>query len=78
MPSLSQDLEATLQGLDRHRARYLENLVRDAMALAQATLSPPGADSGWPADYFDETAGALADEVFERPKQGDLPHRETW
>jgi hypothetical protein len=76
MSSLSQDLEVTLQSLDRDRARYLESLVRDAMALAKATPSPPGADSGWPLGYFDATAGAMAEEVFERPAQGDLTQRE--
>jgi hypothetical protein len=30
----------------------------------------------WPLGYFDQTAGALASEDFERPPQGDLPQRE--
>jgi predicted DNA-binding antitoxin AbrB/MazE fold protein len=32
----------------------------------------------WPAGYFEQTAGALACEEFERPPQGDLPAREDW
>jgi hypothetical protein len=34
--------------------------------------------SGWPAGYFDTTAGALAGEEFERPAQGELPRRDVW
>ncbi len=34
--------------------------------------------AAWPPSYFDQTAGALEGEVFERPPQGDLPRREDW
>jgi len=37
-----------------------------------------GHSAKWPSGYFEETAGALADEQFERPPQGDLPSREDW
>jgi hypothetical protein len=32
----------------------------------------------WPPNYFDQTAGALEGEDFQRPAQGDLPQRENW
>ena len=32
----------------------------------------------WPSDYFEQTAGALAGEQFDRPSQGDLPQQESW
>ena len=32
----------------------------------------------WPADYFETTAGAFADEPLERAPQGDFPNREDW
>jgi hypothetical protein len=32
----------------------------------------------WPADYFARMAGALSDEPFERPPQGEMPMRESW
>jgi hypothetical protein len=32
----------------------------------------------WPPNYFEQTAGALAGEGFERPPQGELPFREEW
>jgi predicted DNA-binding antitoxin AbrB/MazE fold protein len=34
--------------------------------------------SDWPVGYFQETAGALASESFERPDQGVLPERDSW
>ena len=37
-----------------------------------------GGLGAWPARYFEQTAGALAGEDFERPSQGDLPQRESW
>jgi hypothetical protein len=33
---------------------------------------------GWPDGYFEQTAGALAGEDFERPPQGELPSRDDW
>ncbi|HUG67057.1 MAG TPA: hypothetical protein VMM76_04870 [Pirellulaceae bacterium] len=32
----------------------------------------------WPDGYFEQTAGALAGEEFERPPQGELPSRDDW
>lgn len=32
--------------------------------------------TAWPRGYFEETAGALAGEVFERPSPGSVPLRE--
>ena len=43
--------------------------------------SPPtasGSAATWPAGYFEQTAGALVGEDFERPPQGGLPRREAW
>ena len=34
--------------------------------------------AAWPSGYFEQTAGALAGENFERPSQGNLPQREVW
>jgi Protein of unknown function DUF104 len=53
----------------------------DVIPLSQAT--PPsqltaGQYSSWPPCYFEQTAGALAGEDFERPPQGGLPQREEW
>jgi predicted DNA-binding antitoxin AbrB/MazE fold protein len=36
------------------------------------------ASPAWPQDYFEQTAGALIDEQFERPSQGNQSQRESW
>jgi predicted DNA-binding antitoxin AbrB/MazE fold protein len=35
-------------------------------------------NDGWPAGYFQQTAGAFEGEIFERPNQGTLPDRNQW
>jgi predicted DNA-binding antitoxin AbrB/MazE fold protein len=32
----------------------------------------------WPEGYFQQTAGAFADESFERPSQGTMRRRDDW
>jgi predicted DNA-binding antitoxin AbrB/MazE fold protein len=32
----------------------------------------------WPVGYFEQTAGSLEGEDFERPIQGELPQRDDW
>lgn len=32
----------------------------------------------WPCGYFEQTAGALAGEDYERPPQGESPRRDAW
>lgn len=49
----------------------------------RAAVIPLAADAtpnntAWPANYFEQTAGALAGETLERPAQGELPRRENW
>ena len=46
--------------------------------IPQTVPSPTVPASVWPAGYFEQTAGALAGEDFERPPQGELPVREDW
>lgn len=43
-----------------------------------ANGSSAEASIAWPANYFEQTAGALAGETFERPAQGEQPRRENW
>jgi len=74
MNQIVQELNQKLQTLDPPRAQYLESLVREALGRAELGDS----FSGWPAGYFDQTAGALSGEDFERPPQGDLPCRDDW
>ena len=77
MNRIAQELDEKLRTLDPPRAQYLESLVREALGRAeQADVG--GSLSGWPPGYFDQTAGALSDEDFKRPPQGDLPCRDDW
>jgi hypothetical protein len=72
MNPLAEELDEKLQTLDPVRAKRLESLVREAMLRAEHE------ETGWPEGYFEDTAGAFADEEFERPPQGEFPRRETW
>jgi hypothetical protein len=77
MSPLAQTLDEKLRTLDPARARILETLVRDALWRAEQDHAD-AASSRWPEGYFQQTAGALAGEEFERPPQGDLPVRDHW
>ena len=71
MNRLAEQLDEKLRTLDPAQARYLESVVREALAKVQQA-------SGWPAGYFEQTSGALAGEEFERAPQGDAPSRSDW
>lgn len=77
MTTLAQQLDECLRTVDEETARRLVQIVNDAMALAEIAKAGRGADH-WPAGYFQQTAGALAGERFERPDQGQVEIRETW
>jgi hypothetical protein len=58
-----------------------EGTRAEVTPLPQQTPSSVDANGGltaWPAGYFEQTAGALAGEDFERPPQGKLPERDVW
>jgi hypothetical protein len=74
---IARELDEKLRTLDPPRAQYLESLVREALDRAERAELGDSL-SGWPAGYFDQTAGALSGEDFERPRQGDLPCRDNW
>ena len=69
MNRLAKELDSKLRSLDPKRAKHLEALVRDALDRAEQD-KPSDSENGWPAGYFQQTAGALAGEEFERPPQG--------
>ena len=74
MNRIAIELDAKLNSLDQQRAEKLSKMVRDAIAavdhetLIDRTL---GVENGYPVGYFADSAGALADEPFERPPQGE-------
>jgi|GEM_PF-3000405 len=77
MNKIVEELDRRLKQLDRTTAAHVEQLVRDALALAGDSAKPSAANQ-WPDDYFDRTAGALATEEFERSQQDSPPTREAW
>lgn len=63
MSTVPVELEKTLNQLDARSAGALEQLVRDAMALArppEASATSANSAKGWPAGYFERTAGGRA------------------
>jgi len=58
-----------------------EGTRAEVTPLPRPTAASSDAEFGiarWPSGYFEQTAGALAGEKFERPAQGNLPTRENW
>lgn len=73
MNPLAEELDEKLRTLDPARAKRLESQVREAINRAEHEQ-----DEAWPEGYFEQTAGALVGEDFERPPQGELPRRDDW
>ncbi|MCX6878422.1 MAG: hypothetical protein NTW21_32105 [Verrucomicrobia bacterium] len=83
MSTLTLDLQATLKELDPDSATKLEQLVRDAIALAKPSKAKPvevGAvdKNGWPAGFFEETAGSFANEPLDFPTDLALEPIANW
>jgi hypothetical protein len=64
---LALDLDRVLSQVDSGTALLLERTVRDAVALAARRPAGSGAVDalGYPAGYFEATAGSFADETLE-------------
>ncbi len=77
MSRIAQEVDEKLRVLDPLRAQRLESLIREAIRRADRD-ELDGSLSGWPIGFFDQTAGSLSGEDFERPPQGDFPLREKW
>jgi hypothetical protein len=59
----------------------VEGTRAEVTPIPQSTSGSPDGAIGpttWPSGYFDQTAGALADERFERSPQGELQKRDEW
>lgn len=80
MNALASDLDRMLDRLDGETAVLLEQTVRDALALAERRASFAEATDtlGYPAGYFEATAGSFADEPLEAPADLPLEAREPW
>ena len=81
MSSLAIELDRALSRVDRETAAQLERAVRDALALAEKQSSAAAAapDSrGYPAGYFESTAGSFANEPLDAPPELPSTAREPW
>jgi hypothetical protein len=80
MSTVTLDLQATLNELDAEAASKLERLVRDALALAKPATKPAAAvvKNGWPAGFFEETAGRFVNEPFDFPADPPLEPTANW
>ena len=80
MSPLAFDLDRLLSQLDSDTAALLERAVRDALALAERRAAPAaGTDVlGYPAGYFEATAGSFVHEALEAPADLPLEARESW
>lgn len=67
MSTLARDLDAQLSEMDPEAARHVEGLIREALALAARKAVATDA-MGYPAGYFDSTAGSFANEPLDRPQ----------
>ncbi|HEY3394622.1 MAG TPA: antitoxin family protein [Lacipirellulaceae bacterium] len=55
-----------------------EGTKAEVIAVPESGRPASETSTAWPAGYFEQTAGSLVGEEFERPPQGDLPRREAW
>jgi hypothetical protein len=77
---LALDLDRVLGQLDSETAVLLERTVRDALALAERRAADGGVIDtlGYPAGYFEATAGSFANEPLEAPEELPMQTREAW
>jgi hypothetical protein len=78
MSAIAQELDRTLRSLDPQAALSLTSAVNEVLAKFRPLKSRDPGDNGWPAGYFEATAGAFAEEPFERPEQREPQTREDW
>jgi hypothetical protein len=72
--ALIREIEKQPEPILREVQRYLEILV----AQPTSTSATHSSSNGWPQGYFESTAGAFAEERFERPEQLPSEKREEW
>jgi hypothetical protein len=74
--ALIQEILKQPEPLLREIRQYVAFLAKQQESETKGTSSLPAA--AWPADYFQKTAGAFADEPLERPPQLPFQNREDW
>ena len=66
---LIQEIERQPEPVLRELQQYFSHLIH---------LQNLPSESDWPPGYFQSTAGAFADEPFERPSQLPMETRQNW
>ena len=67
MTAIAIELDQKLRALDPETAASVEQLVRDALHLAERKTVN---GSKWPAGFWDQIRADCGSEPFERPPQG--------
>ena len=76
MTAIAVELDQKLRELDPKTAASVEQLVRDALKLAEQTGAATSKESH--REFIQRMAGSFGDEPFERPPQGEFEKREDW
>ncbi|MCW5551277.1 MAG: hypothetical protein KIS67_03820 [Verrucomicrobiae bacterium] len=76
MTAIAVELDQKLKTLDPETAASVEQLVRDALELAEKRKGNAAKESH--RDFIKRMAGSFGDEPFERPPQGEFEKREDW
>ncbi len=53
-------------------------VLREVLHRTEELCEAGGEAEGWPAGYFEETAGVLQSEPFDRPEQGQTSETASW
>lgn len=75
MTAIAAELDRKLRELDPKTAASVEQLVRDALQLAEQGKAN---GSSWPPNFWERIREDWGTEPFERPPQGELEKREDW
>lgn len=80
MTAIAVELDRKLQSLDPETAASVEQLVRDALRLAEKMPGSPCDSEGYGAHraHVARFAGIWAGDDFERSPQGGFEKREEW
>ncbi len=78
MTAIAVELDQKLRELDPKTAASVEQLVRDALQLAEHKARSDAAASVSHRAHIERFAGIWAGDDFERPPQGEYEKREEW
>ena len=71
--------EALIRELEKQPEAVLKEVQHYlAVLVSQQPQKNGGTVNGWPSGYFQRTAGAFANEAFERSSQPPFEKREDW